>query len=549
MSYFANLGQALRHQAYRLGEKTALRHRRHGLFRDISWRDYHDAALAGASALVLQGVQPADRVGILAENSADWLIADMAILIAGAVTVSPHAPLTARQVHYQFQHSGTVWCFVSNATQLAKLASVRAGLPQLRGVVSFEPLEGARWWPGFRLEGRRALARAAGEVDQRLATVGRDDLAAIMYTSGTTGDPKGVMLTHGNLLSNAEACTEVQPHKPEDVILSWLPYTHIYARTVDHYAAVCDGTTLAISASAESVVPDLADVRPTHMAAVPRFYEKLLAAFAHLEPEKRARRLRDAFGGRLDWISSGGAPLPVAVAQEYHAAGIQLMQGYGLTESSPVISFNKPGAHKLGTVGRAIPGVRIRISDEGEVLTQGPHVMRGYWRDEEATAKTIKDGWLYTGDLGTIDEDGYLSITGRKKELMVLSNGKKVVPTYLEGLLGHSPFIDQAVVAGEGRNFLVALVVPKWDAVRAELKLQGEPEQLAGAPAVRDLLLAQCREALDGLSHMEQIKKVLVLPRAFSVEADEVTVSLKLRRAVVLQKHAEALEKLYQGEE
>jgi long-chain acyl-CoA synthetase len=358
-----------------------------------------------------------------------------------------------------------------------------------------------------------------------------------------------VILTHGNLLSNALACSEVQPHRAEDVILSWLPYTHIYARTVDHYSALVDGTTLALSASGEAVVADLADVRPTHMAAVPRFYEKLLAAYAHMTPEQRAKKLRAVFGGRIDWISSGGAPLPNAVAEEYHAAGIQLMQGYGLTETSPVISFNKPGAHKLGTVGRAIPGVEIRISEDGEVLTKGPHVMRGYWREEEATARTIRDGWLHTGDLGTIDEDGYLSITGRKKELMVLSNGKKVVPTYLEGLLCNDAFIDQAVVAGEGRNFLVALIVPKWDKVREELKLERPAEDLVCSSSVKQLLLARCYEALRDLSHMEQIKKVLVMPRPFSVVADEVTVSLKLRRGVVLQKHAEALEKLYHGEE
>ncbi len=532
MTTFANLGQVLRHQAARLGGYPALRYRRHGLYGDVSWEAYHAAAAGAAAALVEAGVDVGDRVGIVSENRSEWLVADMAILMAGAVTVSPHAPLTAAQVRYQLAHSGSVWCFVSTPEQFAKVQSVRHELPELRGVVSFEPCEGAIWWPAFR-------ARRGPEVGRRLAAVTPEHLAAVMYTSGTTGDPKGVMLTHGNLLSNALACLGLTPHRADDVILSWLPYTHIYARTVDHYGALCAGVTLALAGSAETLVADLADVRPARMSSVPRFYEKLLGAVAHLPDAERRKKLRGYFGDRLDWVSSGGAPLPVAVAREYHAAGVKLMQGYGLTESSPVISFNTPEANRIGTVGRALPGVEIRIGEDGEVLTRGPHVMKGYWRNEAATAEAIRGGWLHTGDLGAIDEDGFLSITGRKKELLVLSNGKKVAPTNLEGLLCNDPYIDQAVVAGEGRNFLVALLVPKWDAVRREIGV-GDPEAF---------LLKRCQEALRDLSRMEQIKKVIVLGTPFSVASDEMTVSLKLRRGVILANHGAAIEKLYQGEE
>lgn len=545
---FTNLGQVLRHQAERLGERPAFRYRRHGLYHDISWRRYHADALAAATALAEVGIQVGDRVGLLGENSVDWLIADMAILTAGAVNVTPHAPLTARQIHFQLHDAEVSWVFVSNQHQLEKIRAIRADLPALRGVVVMDPTASDQEvisWDAFKHRGRRAYPRLESEMRARAARVGLEDLATIMYTSGTTGNPKGVMLTHGNLLSNAQACQELQPHHPEEVILSWLPYTHIYARTCDHYLALVAGVTVALADSAETLVENLAEIQPTQLAAVPRFYEKVLTAVASPDPEITGKRLRHLFGPRIDWMSSGGAPLPVPIAEAYHAAGLKLMQGYGLTESSPVISFNTKAHHKIGTVGRAIPGVEVKIAPDGEVLTRGPHVMKGYWKNPEATAEAIRDGWLHTGDLGKLDEEGFLSITGRKKELMVLSNGKKVVPSHLEGLLVTDPYIDQAVVCGEGKNFLTALLVPHWGNVKAELRLEGEPEELAHHPKVEALLARCCQKALADLSHMEQIKSFVVLPRPFSVEAEELTVSLKLRRNVVLKKYEDQIQALY----
>jgi long-chain acyl-CoA synthetase len=552
MSY-ANLAQVLHHQAQRLGARPALRYKRHGLYHDLGWSDYHERALAGAAALADAGVQAGDRVGLLAENRVEWLIADMAVLTAGAVTVSPHAPLTARQVHYQLHDAEVCWAIVSTPQQRDKLLSVRKEIPSLRGIVAFDAAAATaevQTWDGFCMQGRRARPRLAAELARREAATGPESLATVMYTSGTTGNPKGVMLTHGNLLSNSLACLEVQPCKPEDVVLSWLPYTHIYARTIDHYLGMCSGVCVALAECAETLVENLAEVQPMQLAAVPRFWEKVLAAVASPDPAETGRRLRHVFGPRIDWISSGGAPLPVPIALAYHAAGLKLMQGYGLTETSPVISFNTKEHNKLGTVGRALPGVEIRIAADGEVLTRGPHVMKGYWKDPRATAETIRDGWLHTGDLGSIDAEGYLSITGRKKELMVLSNGKKVVPTFLEGLLVADPCIDQAMVVGEGRNFLTALLVPSWDKVRAALSgrsvtLSGGPEAWASHPAVTELLSERCQAALSELSRLEQIKKVLVLPRPFSVENDELTVSLKLRRGIVLGHYARQIESLY----
>lgn len=547
-----NLAHVLRRQAERLGPRVALRYKRHGLYHDLSWARYHAEVRAAAAALIDAGVQPGDRVGVVGENSVDWLIADLAILTAGAVNVCPHAGMTAPQVHYQLHDAGAVWAFVSTATQRDKVRAVRHDLPALRGVVVFDSRAAdgdTVAWEAFRQRGRGRLADLAGELDRREATLGPDDLATLMYTSGTTGRPKGVMLTHGNLLSNALACDHRQQCQPGDVILSWLPYTHIYARTVDHYLALVTGTTLALAESAETVVDNLAEVQPTHLAGVPRFYEKVLAAVTCPDAAETGRRLRRVFGGRIDWVSAGGAMLPVPIAEAYHAAGIQLMQGYGLTESSPVVAGNTKTHHKIGTVGRPLPSVEVRIAADGEVLVRGPNVMRGYWNDPQSTGEAIRDGWLHTGDLGALDADGYLTITGRKKELLILSNGKKVVPSYIEGLLVSDPRIDQAVVYGEGRNFLTALLVPNWTHLRAALGGNGlahaTADELAEHPTVHAVLDRCCHDALAALSPAEQVRRFVVLPRPFSVEAEEVTHSLKLRRAVVFARYGHRLDALY----
>lgn len=553
MNACRNLVEVLRRQADRLGPRPALWFKRHGLYHTLSWQEYHAEARACAVALVEVGIQPGDRVGLLAENRLEWMLADMGILTAGAVNVPPHAPLTAGQIHYQLADAGVRWLFVSSPEQLEKVRQIRSELPDLQGVVVFERRALAAdtlSWEGFLQRGRRALAQAAAELDRREAALGPDDLATIMYTSGTTGHPKGVMLTHGNLLSNVLGVLAVSAPGPDDLQLNWLPFSHIYARTCDFYKCQASGITLALAESAEAVLTNLQEVRPTYMNSVPRLYEKVLAAVTTAEAQETGRRLRAAFGPRIELLWSGGAPLPPAVARAYLAAGLPLLQGYGLTESSPVITFNQREHFKIETVGMPIPGVEVRIAADGEVLTRGPHVMPGYWNNPEATAEALRDGWLCTGDLGRLDADGFLSITGRKKELLVLSNGKKVVPNYIEGLLAADPCIDQAVVCGEGRNFLTALIVPNWSNLRAVLGSDGQPADIeedimAGDPAVHSFLMRRVQAVLTNVAGWEQVKKILVLPRPFSVANEELTVSLKLRRQVVQQKYATDLEALY----
>ncbi len=548
-----NLPELHRRQAGRFGPRVALRHKRQGMYGDVTWADYREQVEACAAALVSAGVQPGDRVGLLAENRVEWLVADLAIMATGAVNVPMHAPLTAQQVQFQLADAGAVWLFVSTAGQLAKVRAIRSQLPLVRGVVVMDPTAGAEaiTWRSFLQQGRAFLLSLAKELQDREQQIGRDDLATIMYTSGTTGNPKGVMLTHGNLLCNVQGFDELAHCGPESVFLNWLPFSHIYARTVDHYHHLWTGAVLCLAESADTLVADLAETQPTHMSSVPRFYEKVLTAVASQDPKETARRLRALFGARVDWLGCGGAPLPPAIAQAYHDAGLLLLQGYGLTESAPVISFNRKDRFKIESVGPPMPNVEVRIGPDGEVQTRGAHVMKGYWNNAKATAEALVDGWLCTGDLGRIDEVGFLHITGRKKDLIVLSNGKKVAPAVVENALLADPCIDQAVVYGDGRNYLTALIVPHWGNLRHQALAAGQAvsnltdEALAAHPQVTALLTQRVNAALAELAPWEQVKKFVVLPRQFSIAADELTVSLKLRRNVVHERHRAELEALY----
>jgi long-chain acyl-CoA synthetase len=546
---YRNLAEVFRRQAEALGSRVAVRFKRDGRYRDLTWADFHSDVLATAAALADAGIQAGDRVGLLGENRDEWMTADLGILAAGAIAVTPHSSLAAKQVAFQMKDSGARWLFLSTAAQLEKARQVCDELSEMKGIVVFDPHTGddALSWGAFLTRGRQALGRVEGELKKREAALGPDDLATIMYTSGTTGDPKGVMLTHGNILSNVVACLEVCPLAPDDAPLVWLPLSHIYARTVDFYESIIAGVTMCLAESAETVVANLAEIQPTHVSCVPRFYEKVLSAVASPDPAVTAAKLRHIFGPRIKFLGAGGAPLPPAIEDTLRAAGLPVLPGYGLTESSPVITFNTKEHSKPHTVGRAIPGVEVRIAPDGEVLARGPNIMKGYWNNPRATAEAIRDGWLYTGDLGSLDTDGFLTITGRKKELLVLSNGKKVIPTQIEGLLVADDCIDQAAVYGEGRNFLTALIVPHWQNVRKALAITGNvsEEELAREPAVRELLRKRVGERLADVASYEQVKKFLVLPRPFSVAADEMTVSLKLRRNVVFAHHQAELDALY----
>jgi long-chain acyl-CoA synthetase len=556
---FQNLGDLFCRQAAQFGPRTALRYKQHGLYGDLSWDAYHRLAQHGAWAWTDLGIRPGDRVGILSENRYEWLVADLSILMAGAADVPLHAPLTAPQVQYQLAHSGARWVVASTVEQLAKIVAVRSQLPDLEGVVSLDRRTAGQSgeppglqvlvWDQLLARGARASAAVRDEQARRQAAQPAADLATIIYTSGTTGEPKGVMLTHGNLLSNAEATCAALPPGELATLLSWLPYSHIYARLCDHYVSILAGSVVALAEGMEHLKRNLLEIEPTHMTAVPRFYEKVWDSVAELDAETRVKRLRSFFGRRLRWASGGGAPLPPHIARGFVEAGVPLLQGYGLTESSPVISTNTLTHNRVGSVGRAIPGVEVRIADDGEILSRGPHIMQGYWRKPEATADAIRDGWLHTGDLGRLDDDGYLWITGRKKDLIVLSNGKKVVPSHIESLLLADPLIDQVVVAGDHRPYLTAVIVLNGAALREaarRLELDADTaEDLVASREIVALLERRVAERLEEVSPPERVRRFLLLAEPFTIAADELTPTMKVRRQQILARHEREIEALY----
>jgi long-chain acyl-CoA synthetase len=559
----SNLATLHRRIAERLGRRTALRFKRNGLYQDLSWAEYRGQADRAAAGLIGLGIAPGDRVGLLAENSADWLVADLAVLSAGAVDVPMHAPMVPNQVAYQLRHSGARGVIVSDRAQAAKVLSVLDDLPALEWIASFAPsapdADGGRvrhlTWDGLKHAGYRAGAEGRAEIGRREAALTPGDLATIIYTSGTTGQPKGVMLSHGNFLSNIEAAHQAVEFQPDEIILNWLPYSHIYARTVDHYLVILGEATLCLAASIETLLVNLAETQPTRISAVPRFYEKVWTAVEHLEPAARARELRSIFGPRIRQLGSGGAPLPRHICEGVNAAGLPMLEGYGLTESSPVISFNRLGRQRCGTVGQAIPGIEVAIAADGEILTRGPHVMQGYWNDPEATRAAVDaEGWLHTGDVGHLDADGYLAITDRKKDLIITSGGKNIAPSELERLLASDPCIDQAVVYGDRKPFVAALIVPNLANLDAEARRCDDAEALA-VPKVEDDLIrcAVRRRVMQGrvdrlmqaVSQPERVRAFLLLARPFQLEAGEVTPTLKLRRRQIHDRYRDRLEALY----
>ncbi|MEC7558174.1 MAG: long-chain fatty acid--CoA ligase [Planctomycetota bacterium] len=550
-----NLCHLHRTMSRRMGEKIAMRFPSLGRFRDISYRDVRRQADRAAAGLITLGIAPGDRVGILSENRVEWPIADLGILSAGAADVTMHAPLSADQVEYQLGHSEARGVLVSNQDQADKVIARLDELPDLEFLVSFESvtLPESRLlqlsWQGLCHRGARASLD--DQIASREQALDSSSLATLIYTSGTTGNPKGVMLTHGNLLSNVESMIPIAFLESDDILLSWLPYSHVYARLTDNYLATGAGITVALAAGIDTLIDDLDTIKPTWLTAVPRFYEKIWTGVEALDPDARANRLKTIFGPRIRQLNSGGAPLPRHVCDGFDQAGLPILEGYGLTETSPVISFNHAEAYRFGSVGLPIPGVEVRIAQDGEILTRGPHVMAGYWKNPEATEAVIVDGWFHTGDVGTIDEDGFLSITDRKKDLFVTSAGKNVAPAVIERLLTTDPLFDQAVVYGDGRNFISAVVVPNLPlletlATTNDAAMETE-DGLITSPELLAIIDSKVSELMESVSQPERVKKCLVLDQPFQLENDELTATLKVRRRHIIAKYEDRLAAFYEG--
>jgi long-chain acyl-CoA synthetase len=548
------------------------------------------------------GISRGERVAIVAESRPEWLLCDLAVLTAGAVIVPIYPTLSASQARYILEDSGARLAIVSTRLQLDKIQDVRHLLPALEAVIVMDPPAGVALPQSpsvLSLEEveRRGHARMTGEWGAARAyrdearAVAPEDLATIIYTSGTTGEPKGVMLTHRNLVSNMRAAADALDISDDDVALSFLPLSHGFERMVSYVYLFC-GVTIIFAESFDTVARDMARVRPTVLTGVPRVYEKLharildaaqtaggakavmfrwalTAGLARAKARLRAKSagpltsmasalgdrivfsaIREKLGGRLRFVASGSAPLASNVMEFFYAIGIPIIEGYGLTETAPILTFNPLNAPRVGTVGRAIEGVELRIADDGEILARGPNIMTGYLHKPEATAAALEGGWFHTGDIGQIDADGYLAITDRKKDLLVTSGGKKIAPQPIEGVLKRSPLIAEAVLLGDRRKYAAVLIVPEFKALERRLTDLGRPPGTREELVARADVIALYKEIVDALnrelSQYERIKRIALLPREFTIESGELTPTLKVKRKVVEERWRDEIEALYQ---
>jgi long-chain acyl-CoA synthetase len=575
----------------------ALQYKEGGTYKPISHREMGDRVRHVALGLQALGLQPGDRVAILSENRPEWAIADYACLNSALTDVPLYPNLPAEQIPYLINDSGAVAIFCSTGVQSAKVAEVRGKCPSLKHVIGFS----ATKQPGEDMTMAELEARgkavdspeAQTKYRDRALAVKPDDLATLIYTSGTTGDPKGVMLTHDNIYSNVMAAASVVPFGGRDTCLSFLPLSHIFERMAGHYLMTYTGTSVAYAESMDTVAFNMTEVKPSLVLSVPRLYEKIYARvldnalsgsgvkkriffWARSIGEKWAdeklagrqaggllglqykiahklvfSKLQARTGGKLRYFVSGGAPLAAEINKFFYAAGMVILEGYGLTETSPLISVNSPTKFRIGTVGPAAPGSEIMIADDGEILTKGPNVMKGYYKKPEATAEAIdKDGWFHTGDIGTI-EDGFLRITDRKKDIIVTAGGKNIAPQPIENAVKTNKYISQAVMIGDKRKFPIMLVVPNWDNLEKWAQRNNiiwpDRRQLLTMPTIQKKMEKEVAEQLHGFAHFEVPKKIGLLEHDFTIERGELTPKLSVKRKVVDKAYKDVIDGLYAG--
>jgi len=571
----------------------------------IAWtsgRDIVERVRDLSLGLATLGMARGDRVAIISESRPEWLFADLAVLAAGAVTTPLYPTLTAEQIGALLEDSGASLAIVSSPALLDRVRAIPDRAASLRAIVVIDPPETMPTGPipmvslaEVSAQGHRRILDGWGvarEFQEAAKRVQPDDPATLIYTSGTTGEPKGVLLTHGNLVGNLESLHEVLDLSDEDLALSFLPLSHAFERIVA-YVYLRHGVSVVFAESVDTIDRDLRLVRPTVLTGVPRVFEKMearvLAAGRQLPAWRRVvldwalgvarrrgkvlpegggpswwlrlqssladrlvfREIRARLGGRVRYAVSGGAPLPVELGRLFFGLGVPILEGYGLTETSPVISLMPLARVRFGTVGRPLPRVDVGIADDGEILARGPNVMRGYYRRPDETAAVIRDGWFHTGDLGAIDADGYLRITGRKKALIVTSGGKKIAIQPIEEALKAHALVAEAMVVGDGRHFPAVLIVPAFGELARRL-LTAEPadesaaQQLIVREDARELYELIVAKLNVGLAQFERIKRFALLPREFTLERGELTPTLKVKRRVVEERYRSEIDALYE---
>ena len=550
-----------------------------------------------SNAILGQSLSKGDRVGIISNNSPKWAMADYGIICSGCVTVSIYPTLTPEQTEYIINDSELKILFLENEDQLEKINEIWAKCPSLSLAVmmneSFDQeTEKIVKYSSFLDMGMDFSKKNKNSFDNACKSIKEDDLLTLIYTSGTTGTPKGVMLTHKNLVSNIKATIEMQQFNNNEIFLSFLPLSHVFERMTGHFSGFSIGARTYYAESIEKVADNMVEAKPTVVISVPRLYEKIHAKiinglksapsikkklfFWALNIGKKVSllirsgqkvpfllkikhgiankliysKVRDRFGGNLKYFVSGGAPLSEKLAEFFHSLGILIVEGYGLTETSPVLTCNSASAFKFGTVGKPLNNVTIKIANDGEIIAKAPSVMVGYYRKEDKTKEAIdSDGWFHTGDIGEIDEQGFLKITDRKKSLIVTSGGKNIAPAPIENAICNSIYVEQAVVIGDKRNFVSALIVPNFDAIKVFLTENSiscsSSEAIIDHEKVLKLFDSEIKNSMAGFAKFETVKKYKLLPNLWTIEKGEITPSLKVVRKVVESNYQSVIDSMY----
>ncbi len=578
--------------------RPVVRYKSEGSYKGISYSDLHARVETFANGLAALGVERGDRVAIVSENRPEWIIADQAIVALGAVDVPLYPRMSSKKIEFIFNDAGVKLAIVSNQFQLNKVMRAYPEIKTLEKVILIVekgpiPEPDTVGWTSVMEEGARYRADHPEMLEKSIAKVKPDDLLTIIYTSGTTGVPKGVMLTHNNLVSNVISSAQVIDFGPADTMLSFLPLSHTFERMAGYYTALACGATIAYAESVDTVRDNMLEVNPTIITTVPRLFERIYSRVikqvdAGSPLKKRifywgidvghryARavragsvplflrlqraianalvysKLRERTGGKMRFFVSGGAALGKEFGEFFEAVGLAIIEGYGLTESSPVISVNQINRYKFGTVGHAIPGVEVKIAGDGEILARGPNIMKGYYNNEEATRQAIdEDGWLHTGDIGLIDSEGFIHITDRKKHLFVSSGGKNIAPQPIENLFLSSKYIEQFMLIGDRRMFLTALIVPDFDSLKEYADSRNIPytsiADLVKDPSINDLIDTEINDIQKDMANYERVRRFTLLEKQFSIEEGELTPTQKVRRKVIEERYGHLIDNMYEG--
>ncbi len=563
--------------------KTALRHKVGDEWVDVSYDDFGTAVRETGLGLIDLGLEPGDKVGIVGHTRPDWTYSHFGILSCAAVSVSVYQTNSAEECHYVLEHSESKAVFLEDAEQLEKIRAIRDRLPHLEHIVLFDPVDGAGDAITLEELRERGRSRDAAELEARSAAVEKDDTCIYIYTSGTTGPPKGCILSHGNYRDVVSMSESQGVLEEDEVVYLFLPLAHAFAKLVQFLVLDLGGVLAYWEKDAQKIIPNLMETKPTYFPSVPRMFEKIytLATSNAEDPEQlrkavqvgvKVRQLREAgqdvpdelqagfdkaeealyknvrgiFGGNIRQCNTGAAPIAREILEFFYACGIPVMEGYGMTETATVATVNTPDEFRLGSVGKPIPHMEAKVAEDGELLLRGPNIFKGYYKNEDATRETLVDGWLHTGDLATIDEDGYVFIVGRKKDIIITAGGKNITPANLENGLKQTRWISQAVVIGDRRPYLVALITLDPDEAPAFAEKHGlAVEDLPESEEMR----AEVQAAVDAVNAkvgpVEQIKRFKILPHDLTQETGELTPTLKVKRNVVNEKNAAEIDALY----